>query len=129
MMNRLRRIPAGSIFGILVAIYIGFYLVTTVEHNYRLQQQISAEQQQITNLQTSNQTLKYQIEYYNTDDYKQEEARAKLGLQAPGEKVILLPQSSSSTTTTPTPTTTQSKSTPKLSHWQQWVSFLEGDGA
>jgi len=124
MMNRLRRIPVGSIFGILVAIYIGFYLVTTIRNNYELQQQISAEQQQITNLQTSNQTLKYQIEYYSTSDYQQEEARAKLGLQAPGEGVILLPQSSSGTTTTPT--SAKTKSAPKLSHWQQWINFLEG---
>ncbi len=124
MMKRLRRIPVGSIFGILVAVYVGFYLVTTVRHNYQLQQQISGEQKQISNLQTANQTLKYQIQYYGTDDYKQEEARAKLGLQAPGEGVILLPHADGSTTTTQTPV--KAKPAPKLSHWQQWVDFLEG---
>jgi cell division protein FtsL len=125
-LRNLRKIPAGTILGVLVAIYVAFYLVQTVRHNYQLQQQIASQKQQITSLQSSNQTLKYQIQYYSTDDYKEKEARAKLGLQAPGEGVIILPNSGGSEDDSVLPTPAQPKAAPKLSNWQQWINFLEG---
>ncbi len=124
-MKRLRKIPVGTVFGALVAAYIAFYLVSTVQHNYDLQRQIRDMQQQVVNLQTDNQTLKYQIQYYQTNDYKEKEARAKLGLQAPGEGVILLPHNSNASEV-PQPTTPQPQPQPKLSDFQQWVNFLLG---
>ena len=125
-MNRLRHIPVGTVFGVLVAIYIAFYLITTVRHNYQLKQQISSEQQQINSLQSANQTLKYQIQYYSTNDYQEEQGRAKLGLQAPGENVIILPHADPNPSTAPA---AKAKTAPKRSHWQQWIDFLAGKGA
>ncbi|HUC86989.1 MAG TPA: septum formation initiator family protein [Candidatus Saccharimonadales bacterium] len=124
-LRNLRKIPAGTILGVLVAVYVAFYLVQTVQHNYQLQKQITGQKQQIANLQSANQTLQYQIDYYNTDDYKEKEARAKLGLQAPGEGVVILPGSGNEDDSV-LPTPPKAKAAPKASDWQQWIDFLEG---
>jgi cell division protein FtsL len=123
MKQIIKRLHGGIILGALAAVYVGFYLVQTIQHNYQLQQQISQLNGQISDMQTQNTTLKYQIQYYQTSNYQEEEARAKLGLQAPGEGVVLLPHSNTDTPLSSTPTP---KAAPKTSNWQQWASFLEG---
>ena len=123
LQKTVKRLHAGTILGALVAVYVGFYLVQTVQHNYQLQQQISQLKSQINDMNTQTDALKYQIQYYQTSDYQDKEARAKLGLQAPGEGVVILPHSDPTTTTPPS---TTAKAAPKQSNWQQWVSFLEG---
>ena len=119
----MKRIHAGTVLGVLVAGYVGFYLVQTVQHNFQLQQQISQLKGQISDLQTQTDSLKYQIQYYQTSDYQDKEARAKLGLQAPGEGVVILPHTDP---TTQAQSTSTAKPAPKKPNWQQWVRFLEG---
>lgn len=118
-----RRIPYGSVLGIAAAIYISLYLVQAVKHNYELQQQVSILKEQIANLQVDKQQLQYKIQYYGTDVYKEKEARARLGLQAPGESVIILPH--------PDPTATQKTAAPPKpkpkSNPGQWLDFLTGN--
>ncbi len=121
----LQRIPFGAVLGVLAAVYIGAYLVTTIKHNYDLQQQITTLHQQISNLQVERDKLKYNIQYYQTDAYKEKEARARLNLQAPGEGVILLPHTSDSTATSPS----AYQKTAHRSNLQQWLSFLSGNAA
>jgi cell division protein FtsB len=119
----MKRIHAGVILGALVALYVGYYLVQTVQYNYQLQQQISQLKGQISGLQTQTDSLKYQIQYYQTGSYQDKEARAKLGLQAPGEGVVILPHTDP---TAQSGSTSAPKAAPKKPNWQQWVSFLEG---
>ena len=117
-----QKLPYGSILGLAAALYIAVYLVGTIKHNYDLQKEISILQQQIANLQVDNQQLKYKIQYYNTDSYKEKEARARLGLQAPGEGVIILPRQND---TANIQHASPSKSKPK-SNLRQWADFLFG---
>jgi len=121
---RLRKIHFGTMLGILVAGYIAFYLVGTVRHNYELQGQISDLRGQLSNLQNDKDELQYKIQYYQTDAYKEKEARAKLGLQSPGEGVIILPHKDDAAQ--PTDQQDQKKTAPKKSNWQQWIDFLQG---
>jgi cell division protein FtsL len=117
----LQRLHLGLVLGIITTLYIGYYLVVTVKHNYDLQKQISSLQQQIDDLKLERQQLQYKIQYYQTDSYKEKEARAKLGLQAPGEGVVILPQKDEPST----PQDTKPKAKPK-SNPQQWLDFLSG---
>ncbi len=116
-----RRLPIGPILGLAVAVYLSFLLIDTVKKNYDLKQQIGDLQADITTLETENQELKYQTAYYQTDAFKEKEARAKLGLQAPGENVIILPKQQ----TAPEETEAQKKAK-KKSNLQQWKEFLFG---
>lgn len=117
----LKRLHLGVVLGVVVALYIGFYLVQTVMRNYELQKQIAQLRTQISDLKVEQDQLKYRIAYYQTDAYKEKEARAKLNLQAPGESVIILPR-----TDQPEQNQTQSQPKPRKSNWQQWTDFLLG---
>jgi len=118
----LRRIHFGMVIGILAVAYISFYLVETISYNFKLKNQINELEEQLTEIQTQKQTLEYKIRYYQTDEYQEKQARAKLGLQAPGEEVIILPHDEKVTK----PRSEQSKSVAKKSNFQQWVDFLLG---
>ena len=118
-----KRIGIGSVIGALIAVYIGFYLLQTVMRNYQLQREISLLQQQINNLEVEQQELKYRIQYYQTENYKEKEAREKLGLQAPGESVVILPNNTKATEQLEGSTVAKK---PKRSNLQQWWDFLSG---
>ena len=108
--------------GLVVVIYLVALLVQTVKRNNDLRGQISSLQASIAELDNERQDLAYKINYYNTDDFREKEARAKLGLQMPGESVIILPPvSATATAGTGATTTARSQSNPT-----QWWNFLRG---
>ncbi len=113
-----------SLLGLVALAIIGYLSVIvfqTVKHNYDLNSQISSLQAQISQLTVQQDELKYQVEYYKTDSFKEKEARAKLGLQQPGESVIILPKTATPAQPTNQKTTTKHQSNPK-----QWWEFLFG---
>lgn len=124
-MNQLRewsrKIHFGTILGVIIALYIAVYLVQTVKRNYDLQQEIGGLEQQITDLRIEQDQLKYKIQYYQTESFKEKEARDKLGLQAPGESVIILPQDKQTEKQTEDQPQKTRKSNP-----EQWLDFLLG---
>ncbi len=108
--------------GIVAALYILVLLGQTVKRNYDLSKQIDTLRTQIAQLQDQKDQLAYSIQYFQTDSFRQREARAKLGLQAPGENVISLPES------TPAPTIAPSavKAAKTKSNFRQWIDFFTG---
>jgi cell division protein FtsB len=79
------------LFGILVLL-ISWSGVKVIQSNYNLQKQISALEQQNSVQKLSNDNLKLQNQYYNTDQYLELSARQNFSLAAPGEKEILVPK-------------------------------------
>lgn len=118
----LHRIHLGMVVGVAVALYIGIYLVQTIQKNYELQKEIDILQEDITDLQIEQDQLKYKIQYYQTESFKEKEAREKLGLQQPGENVLILPQDKAGAAEDEQ--TKQPASQPP--NWQQWLDFLMG---
>lgn len=108
--------------GLVVVIYLVALLVQTVKRNNDLRSQIGKLQTDIAALDVERQELSYKVKYYNTDDFREKVARAKLGLQMPGESVIILPPST--TVSTVQTTTTRVRST--QSNPAQWWNFLRG---
>ena len=124
-----------------LAIFMVFVLAMTwsgvkaVQANYQLQKQISALKQQNTILQLQNENIGLQNQYYSSDEYLDLAARQSLGLAAPGEKVLLIPQNvalkyvdpsinlnSVASAATPTP-----QSPPRLiKNLEAWRDFLLG---
>ena len=114
-----------NLAGIIIAVYLIVVLAHTVRHNYQLNQQVAQLNVDIANLNSQKQELNYDIQYYGTDSFKERQARAKLGLQLPGENVLVLPQPS----VTPTPIAQAPASTKKKrSNFRQWMDFLSGNG-
>lgn len=98
-----------NIVGVVIAVYLCVILVQTVKTNYGLDKQISGLQAQIATLQANNDQLNFNLKYYATASYQQKEARAELGLLAPGENEIILP----TPTATPDPSAATASKTPR----------------
>jgi cell division protein FtsB len=122
MKQYLNRANLTTALGAFIAIYLLVILGGVVKRNHDLQVQINGLNSQITQLKTQETQLNYDIAYYQTDAFKEKEARAKLGLVAPGESVVLLPPEQSSSSSQ---SATHSKP-PAKSHIAQWFSFLFG---
>jgi cell division protein FtsB len=121
-MNIIRKLHLGVLAGLAVAAYLAWALFGIVKRNYELQSQIKAHEKQIAALTDERAELEYKLRYYQTDTFKEKEARAKLGLMAEGEGVVVLPKASVSEKGKDIrPSNAKPKSNPK-----QWWEFLFG---
>jgi cell division protein FtsB len=111
-----------NLIGGVVIFYLVIVLAQTVQHNYTLGHQIDALNAQINLLQDQKDQLSYNIQFYKTDSFRDREARSKLGLQLPGENVVIIPHPSVS----PLPSTANKAPVAKQSNIQQWFNFLSG---
>ena len=81
----------GSLILFLAVIYLLVIVGRAVWINYQSGKGIEEQVQKIADLQDEVRYLEFQVAYYQTDSFKEKEARAKLGYKAPGENVISLP--------------------------------------
>ena len=99
--------------------------IETIQHNFTLQQQVDALAQKIAVEDLQNKTLQLQKTYYNSDQYLELSARERLGVAAPGEKLLVLPPN---TVKTAAPVVVTSDQVPitSRSNFAQWMYFLFG---
>ena len=102
--------------------------VQAMERNYTLQKELGHKQRELklTRLQTAK--LRYEQNYYRSDEYKELAVRDKLGLVKPGEKVLILPPNTAESNSK----NKRQQSSQKIvqpSNLQQWVNFLFGGSA
>ena len=102
--------------------------VGLMQRNYGLQRDVDAQRREAEVLELEVANMRYQQNYYNSDEYKDLAAREHLGLAAPGEKVLILPPNSDKAKREE-PTTVQLVATEEPSNFQQWMSFLLGNNA
>lgn len=60
--------------------------VSMIQANFEAQKAVEERQREKDILELEVETLRYQQNYYNSDEFKDLEARSKLGLAGPGEK-------------------------------------------
>lgn len=121
-MNILRKLHLGVIAGLGVAAYLAWALFGIVARNYELQGQIKNYEKQLAALAEEKIELEYKLRYYQTDAFKEREARAKLGLMAEGENIIVLPKNVAPKSSQPS----QTESSKPKSNLKQWWEFLFG---
>ena len=68
--------------------------VQTLQKNFTYQQQVDTLTQNVELEKLRNQNLKFQQQYYQSDEFLELSARQRLGKASPGEKLIILPRSS-----------------------------------
>lgn len=79
--------------GLLIAISWVWGTVGTLGRNFELQQQVDQLDSQVELARLQNQNLTFQQNYYQSQEYLELSARELLGRVAPGERVIILPDS------------------------------------
>ncbi len=92
-MKKFLQTRIGIVIGIALIFYMFFIVGKTAYKNYQVSKQIEDLKKEIQNLEDENQEMRSKIVYYQTESFKEREARQKLGLQKPGEKVISVPSS------------------------------------
>jgi len=81
----------GSLILFCFVIYLLIVVGKTVISNYKDNQEIAAEQSKLVAERQRLKEMQYEINYFQTNSFKEKEARAKLGYKAPGESVLALP--------------------------------------
>lgn len=102
--------------------------VQAMERNYALQKEVDYKRRELTLADLETDKLRFEQNYYKSDEYKELAVRERLGLAEPGEKVLILPPNSaqaskSDETSTPIPVRVEQ------SNAQAWVNFLFGGSA
>lgn len=101
--------------------------LAVMEKNYTLQRDLDNKERQLIITQLDVETERLAQRYYQTEEYQELEARKRLGLGYPGEKVLILPPNTKVTQSideqkTPSTATTQEG----VSNFDEWMNFLFG---
>ena len=82
--------------GVIIIIFIisSFELINEIGRRYKVSSEINRQQKTIDQLKQQNGDLRQLIQYLNTDQFIEEEARKKLGLSKSGESVVVFTSSS-----------------------------------
>lgn len=103
--------------------YAGFVLFQSIYFNYQASQKIKDLNQRLAEIAQTKLSLEALIAYYQTDTFRELEARKKLGLKMPGEKVVKVEIEKKEEQTIPQNVLSKEKEKP---NWQRWVDFLAG---
>ena len=115
--------------GLIVILYMFAILTNETGRNYQLRSRSDELEQQIAGMQSQIEELGYKVTYYKTESYQEKLAREKLGLQKPGESVIIIKKDGVNETEVQGETVslkTQEQIDAGRSHWAQWRDFLFG---
>lgn len=108
---------------LLITLNWAWGTVGALQNNFSLQQQVVTLQQQNKYYALQNQTLKYQQQYYKTNEYLELQARTTLNKSLPGEKVLLLPVN---TVKDHPPADASVQPQIERTNLEQWLYFLFG---
>lgn len=109
---------------LILLVYLGVSTLGVIAKNYRLQQRVDELTAQNELLRLQNQQLEYEITYFQTDAFVEMEAREKLGLQAPGEQVVIFPDRVPGPAEPPEPEPKLSIEETVVDNLKQWLYFL-----
>lgn len=115
--------------GLLFLIYMFAILTNETGKNYQLRAKSEELETQISQLESQIEELGYKVTYYKTSSYQDRLAREKLGMQAPGESVVIIKKDSNTTQEVRAETVdlrTADEIEASKSNWQQWMDFLFG---
>ena len=112
---------------LLIALMITYATIHQIDRNYQLQLQVDATDDQIGFLETEIETLRQEIEFYQTEYYIEMESKRRTGLSLKPEKVLIIPQSKvDQRWQQHQDSQPQSPPPRQLSNWKLWWRFFWG---
>lgn len=101
--------------------------LAVMEKNYTLQQELDNKERQLIITQLDVETERLAQRYYQTEEYQELEARKRLGLGYPGEKVLILPPNTDVAKSIDEQNTTVATTVQQeVSNFDEWMNFLFG---
>lgn len=79
------------VLGLILISYSFFVLGKMIYQNYQVNQQIKNLEKEVYSMEKENQKLSDLIAFFQTETFKEKEAREKLSMVKPGEKVLVFP--------------------------------------
>lgn len=116
-----------KLFWLGVVVYGTFILGVAVNKNYQAHRAIIVLRQKIASVEVDIERQKLLNTYYQSTTFKELEARRRLGLKKPDEKVFILPQKESQQAQNPQQSQAPAKQTSSPeSNPRKWLRFLLG---
>ncbi len=112
--------------GLIATMYVLAALINLSAKNTQLREKADRTEEQVITLQNDIDDLKAQIDYYKTDAYKERFAREKLGLQAPGESVVIVGRGDAERQVDKSQSQQPTIALEPKSHLEEWGEFLFG---
>jgi len=101
----------------VVILYLLYVVGKTLYQSYQVRREVENLKNSITTMQESNKELSDKIIYYQSASYREKIARERMGLQKPGEEVIvILPEEK--------PKTVEKDADDGLPNYTKWWNFF-----
>lgn len=121
------------LIALIVAVSWVWGSISVMQTNFSAQKMVDEQKRQLELTQLQVDTLKYEQNYYNSDEYKDLAARQDLGLVSAGEKVLILPANSAAVQQQDTLDAKREAATTQTSepasNFEQWLEFFNGRAA
>lgn len=121
--RRLIRSRAFSVTIILGITIMGISLTKEVIRKVQIQRQIKDLEQEISSLEQHNNELNDLLAYFNSSAFQEKEAKVKFNLTAPGETVVVLPESETTSSDQAATTVAVANATAQ-SNLQKWINYF-----
>jgi len=104
---------------------ISFSVVKEFLRKLEISREINNLQGEVSNLEEKNTEMADLVQYLNSSGWQEKEVKARLNLQSPGEKVVLIPENNQTNLNTPKPLELngQAEET-KMSNPQKWINYF-----
>ena len=121
----------GLLVIVAIAVSVTYSSAKIIHKNYTLQQQITILQQQNQLQEQINVNQKLKNQYFTTDAYLELAARRYFNKSAPGERVVLVPETVANKHAAPpikkkTVIISSTKDPWFIKNWRAWADFLSG---
>lgn len=113
------------LLSIIVLSYTFFVLGKMVYQNYEVNQQIENLEKEVAEVENENQKLSDLIAFFQTETFKEKEAREKLGVVKPGEKVLVFPEEENNEVSIlETATGKDNEEDEEIPNYKKWWNFF-----
>ncbi len=119
-----KRVLSNAII-VVASVYIGFLLYQSVYYNFQLNNKVEKLEVQIAKQEAEKLGFEALITYYQTSTFQQLEARRKLGMRFPGEKVVTIELSQQQTGLSEAETT-DPQGVNSVNNIELWLKFFSG---
>jgi len=79
-----------SLIGLIILVLISIPLVKKINQKYRIDQEIKDLEREIVELENNNTNLKEVVDYLESDQFVEEQARLQFGLKKEGEEAVVI---------------------------------------